>query len=323
MDALTLLNQHIKVEEVLQHYDFDKITHDGDMIRSACKIHGGSNPTSFVINSESGLWYCHSECGGGDIYTLVQRMENTDFRSAVQWVAKFFNIDIQNLQINERKTNYLVDLQKWMKLMKQRKLHKVHEPFHINEEVRPVAKYRDFKPETLEKFGLGFVESVTLSKRNEETYTLRNRLAFPIIFDGIQVGISFRRTKSSDFPKWSHQPPHIETGELLYNFDNVKNEPIITIVEGILDVWAYDEIGVPAVATFGAHLSEQQYKLLLRTGADIILSYDGDEAGKKATKKVLQMLKNKATIKRVVEFEKDEDPQSIGRLELKKRYGIE
>ena len=64
MDAVTLLIKHLDAEKLLEHYDFDRIKSDGDMIRSSCKIHGGNNPTAFVINKETCLWYCHtSDCG--------------------------------------------------------------------------------------------------------------------------------------------------------------------------------------------------------------------------------------------------------------------
>ena len=47
--------------------------------------------SAFVINKDTGLWYCHTgNCGGGDIFTLVERFEDfskTDFPRTVQWLA--------------------------------------------------------------------------------------------------------------------------------------------------------------------------------------------------------------------------------------------
>lgn len=331
MDAISLINKHLDVEKVLLHYDFDHVNNENDVIRACCKIHGGNNPTAFAIRREDGVWVCHTgDCGAGDIYTLVQKMEGIDFPSAVRWVANFHGIDINNLQITERKTEYMEELKKFVKTMKGKK--KCHElnPFEIPEQIKKVGKYRNFKEDTLVYFNLGYVDSVQLNKRNGEPYTLFHRLVFPIIFNNIQVGISFRKTKSTDFPKWSHQPANLETGELLYNYDNCKNESIITIVEGISDVWAYHEIGVPAVCTFGAHVTEEQYKLLLKTGADLCFSFDGDDAGRRATEKAILgykkdgklikgMFKYKANCS-MVEFEEGEDPESISREELRKKY---
>jgi DNA primase len=84
-------------------------------------------------------------------------------------------------------------------------------------------------------------------------------------------------------------------------------------------VWAYHEIGVTAVCTYGAHLADEQYKLLLKTGADIILSYDNDDAGNKARDKAIEMLKNKTNLF-LVTLPKGKDPENITRQELRECY---
>lgn len=330
MDAIELLKDKIDPEKLLEHYDFTGIRHHGNMIRSCCKLHGGDNPTSFVMNEE-GVWYCHTgDCGAGDVYTLVQIMEGLTFRESVEWVAQFFHVDIANLSIKERADTYVKELKSWMKALTSRRK-KLVSPYSISVPVREVTKFRDFEPETLRHFELGFVDEISLEKRDGGSYTLRNRLVFPIYQNGVMVGASFRKTKSQDFPKWSHQPVNLETSDILYNYDSVKHEPSIVVVEGMPDVWAYYEIGVPAVATFGAHMTDEQYKLLMRTGADLVFSYDGDEAGRFATRKcttgykdkkgtfIQGIFKNKANCS-VVLFDEGEDPASIPREQLKLNY---
>jgi DNA primase len=319
MDALTLLNEHIDVVKLMSHYDFNKVNEEGNMVRSCCKIHDGNNPSAFVMNVDTGLWYCHTgDCGGGDAYTLVQRLENCDFHTAVKKIATLFGVDIENLVITERKETYMRELQNFIKLMQSRKKTKLP-PYYIPEDIKEVAKFRTFNESTLEKFGLGYVEEVSLFKRTGEPYTLRNRLVFPIIMDAIQIGISFRKIRAEDYPKWSHQPVHLETKNILYNYDATLGQRTVVVVEGIPDVWAYDEIGVVAVCTFGAHMADEQYRLLMRTGADLVFSYDGDEAGRLATKKAMDMFRYKANMECVV-FDEGEDPDNIPREELKKRY---
>ncbi len=319
MDAVSTINKNIDVDKLLRHYDFDKVRNDGDYIRACCKIHGGNNPSAFVISRETGLWFCHTNCGGGDVYTLVQKMEDIDFPSAVRWLAQFYNVDIGNLQIAERQSQHMNELQQFIKLMRKKKKKKTVEPFTINEEIQEVTKYRNFKSETLEHFKLGYVDKVTLKKRNGEDYELYKRLTFPIIQNGIQVGISFRRTRSTDNPKWLHQPVNIETRELLYNYDDVKNEKQIIVVEGITDVWSFYELGLPCVSTFGAHITEEQYKLLLKTGADLIFAFDGDDAGRLANESAIKMFKNKANYS-VIKFKEGQDPENVSREELKELY---
>lgn len=319
MDALSLLNKKIDVIKVLEHYDFDNIHPDGDFIRSSCKLHGGNNPSAFVASLETGLWYCHTgDCGGGDIYTLVQVMEECDFPTAVKWVANFFDVDINNMQITERKDAHVKEMKNWIKTIKSRRKKSMPE-YHIDVETKKVAEFRDFKPETIDYFSLLYVDEIELERKSGGTYTLYKRLVFPIIQNGVQIGASLRRIRGRDVPKWSHQPLSIETSELLYNYDNTANQKEVVIVEGIPDVWAFHEIGIVAVATFGAHVTLSQYKQLMRTGADLIFAYDGDSAGRSATQKALSMFRYKANLF-YLEFEEGEDPESITREELKERY---
>ena len=319
MDAVELLQQHLDVVKVLGHYGFNKIRPDGEMIRSCCEIHNGDNPSGFVISQETGLWYCHTgACGGGDIFTLVQKMEECNFTTSVRRVAEILGIDIASMTITERKSTHIKELREWVKAMKSRKKEEKKE-YIIEAELKDVAKFRNFKEETLQKFGLKFVEKIELAKRDGSPYVLTNRLVFPIVQNGIQVGASLRKTRSKDVPKWSHQPAHIDTRDLLYNLDATESASKIVIVEGMPDVWAYDEIGIVAVCTFGAHITEEQYKMLMRTGKDLVLSFDGDEAGRVATERAIDLFRYKCTIE-VVEMREGEDPDNIDREELVKRY---
>jgi len=319
MDAVSKINEHLDIDKLLNHYQFDVSSTDSTIIRSACKLHGGSNPTGFAINRDNGLWFCHTgNCGGGDVFTLVRHFEKLEWEETVQWLASFFGISIDGLTIVEHKPSYLKDNDKFLKAMQKRKTLELI-PYFIDEEIRPVTKFRKFNETTLRTFDLGYVERVGLKRRTGEPYTLSHRLVFPILFNGIQVGLSFRRVKNTDVPKWSHQPAHINTSNLLYNYDACNGECVVVVVEGITDVWAYYEIGVTAVATFGAHITHEQYKLLLKTGADLVFSFDGDEAGQLATDKAIAMFKNKANLS-VVSLKDGEDPESIEREELCGRY---
>ena len=319
MYAVDKILKEANVINLLEHYGFDPSLVNGDLIRSKCKIHGGDNPTAFVINTDTSLWYCHTgDCGGGDMFTLVEKMENLSFHDAVKWLSKFFNISIEGLEIKEKKDRLKKELEGFLKAMKSRKKYKI-KPYNINADVKEVKKFRSFSSDTIKHFNMGFVESIELEKKDGSNYSLKNRLLFPISFNNEIIGIALRRTKSTDVPKWSNQPVNIDTGAILYNYDNAKSSGTIVVVEGITDVWSYHEIGVSAVSTFGAHLTDEQYKLLMKTGADLVLSYDGDDAGYNATKKAIKMLLNKANVY-VVDIPKGKDPESIDREELLKLY---
>lgn len=319
MYALDKILQSVDVDKLLEHFGFEVSNTEGSILRGKCKIHGGNNPTSFVMNRETTMWFCHTGgCGGGDAFELVQKLLHITFFESVEWLSKFFEVDITGLEILERKDKLKKELDIFIKAMKGKKTKIINE-YVISEEIKSVKSFRKFKKETLEHFKLGYVDKITLKKRSDEEYTLRNRLLFPIIFQGKTVGIALRRTKNSDVPKWSNQPINIDTGEMLYNYDATIGENIIVIVEGITDVWAYHEIGITAIATFGAHLTDKQYKLIIKTGADVVLSYDNDVAGNKARDKAIKMLKNKCNLYSVT-LPEGHDAEDIERGELKELY---
>lgn len=318
MDATTLINQHLNVATIMDYYRFELTMSDKTFARGSCRIHGGDNPTAFVINMENGLWFCHTGgCGGGDVYTLVELIEGVDFKQAVQKVAFILGLDIDNLEIQQRKADYLKDIRDFIKFMKKRKKEPLKE---IKLPVgRKVSKFRSFKRETIEKFGMFFLPEYKTVSKSDKEYTLHNRLVFPIKFKDKIVGMSMRRTKSNDYPKWSHQPPSIYTGNLIYNYDALIGQEGITIVEGIPDVWAFDEIGVPCGATYGAHITEEQYRLIIKTGAELTLCFDNDDAGVKATKKAIEMFRNKTRLYQI-KLPRGNDPDDISREELEKLY---
>jgi len=320
MDAVTIVQQNIDVERILRYYDFEHIKCEGNLIRACCKLHNGDNPSAFVINTDNGLWYCHTGgCGGGDIFTLVQRLEGfNSFSKTVRWLSDFLGIDISTMQIVERKVDYIKDLQKFIATIRQKRKTEL-KPYYLDVPVKEVVKFRDFQESTLQHFKLGHIDAITLLNNAGESYTLYNRLVFPIIVNDMQVGVSLRRVNNNDQPKWSHQPLNIATNKLLYNCDVLNSCAEIVICEGITDVWAFHEIGVPAVAVFGSHISKEQYKRLMYSGANIIFAFDGDEAGQAATNKAVKLFRHKANIE-VISLDINTDPESITREALLQKY---
>lgn len=52
-----------------------------------CPLHDDRSP-SFSVSEEKGLWYCHAGCGGGDVYTLVEKLEKCGFKEAKKIIEK-------------------------------------------------------------------------------------------------------------------------------------------------------------------------------------------------------------------------------------------
>ena len=318
MDAVSVIKQNIDVEKILRHYNVD-FKYFGDYIRCACPIHNGDNPTAFVIN-EDFLWSCHTGgCGAGDVFTFIEQMEDLDFPKAVKKVAEILEIDIENLIIAERKNDYLKEVEKFLKYIKSKKKKKTLNEYVPKAELTQVRSFRNFDEKTLKKFELKYAKEIELDKKDGGTFKLYERLVIPIYVNDVQIGVSIRKIRAKDNPKWFHAPHTMETGNILYNIDNCKSDSEIIVCEGMFDVWSWYEAGYNAVCTFGAHLSEEQYRMLLRTGKNIIWCYDGDNAGLEATKKAVQMMKYK-TNQWVIHLPEGADPGNCSPDDLRELY---
>ena len=321
MDAVSLIKNNLDVEKVLRYYNID-FKYFGDYIRCACPIHNGDNSTAFVIN-EDFLWYCHtSDCGKGDVFTFIEKIEDLDFPKAVKKIAEILGIDIENLIIAERKSDYLKEVEKFIKYVKsiKKRQDKELKEYKVRAELSQVRSFRNYKESTLIHFDLKYAKEIELDKKSGGTFSLYERLVIPININNVKIGVSIRKIRAKDNPKWFHAPPEIETGSILYNLDNCIDEGEIIVCEGIFDVWSWYEAGFNnVVCTFGAHLTEEQYRILLRSGKDIVWSYDGDSAGLSATQSAINKMRYKVN-QWVIKMPENADPGSLKPSELKELY---
>lgn len=324
MYAVEFINKHLDPIKILEYYNFEKITDYGNMIRARCKIHGGDNPTAFCWNKNNNLWICYTgNCGGGDVFTLIEKLEKCNFTTAVQKAAEILNININDMEIiseDRIRTEHL----KW--LNKQLKKQTREE---TKEYVLPYTKYSmvndnftRFDELTLAFYGAKFCDLFP-----SENGFLYNKLVIPLFENNKIIGCALRDTTGTEMPKWYYTPKHIKVSSILYNYDLVRdlseqNSDITEIIltEGIFDVWAYHLAGLNnAVAVFGSSISDEQVKLILQLNLDVTLSFDNDTAGHKAAKKATSLFKNKVTLKQV-NLPEGKDPADLPTEDLLKAY---
>lgn len=286
MDVIELINKRVDFHSLLDKYNAKSIKEFNDSIRCCCPVHKGDNPSCFVYDLDKKVFFCHS-CGcSGDAIQFVEYMEDCSFKKAVDILTSILNIDIEGIQIIEKKDRYAREIEQLKKLYKRK--HKIIKEFDISRyELQQLSSYRDYDEDVLKEFNVSFAEKIE---------SWNKRIVVPIVQNGKVVGVSTRRTIQDNSPKWVHLPDGIKTGDMLFNIDNCICADRIIVCEGIWDALKWHMNGFNAVCTFGAKLSDEQMKILIKTGADIILGYDNDDAGKKATEKALSMLKGKATV---------------------------
>lgn len=321
MDARSVIDKYIDGTKLLEYYDFRHINNRHEIIRGCCKLHDGDESSAFAYNTTTNEWFCHtSDCGGGDAYEIVKRLEDCSYPQAVLKMAEIFNVDISNLKLTTIKTSNQKEKDEWLDLMKKLSDKSTPKPFVFPDlEIKNISKFRNYTKETLDYYGTMFTETYPITKSDGSSYELKNRIIIPITFKGQLVGNALRRTKSNDIQKWSNQG--FDSGEILYNYDDCLKYLIETgideviCVEGIFDVWSHYQQGIyNVVATFGAHITDTQIELLQGMCTTLILAYDNDEAGRENTRKVIKALKCKFDLY-VMQFKEGEDPGSCNELQ--------
>lgn len=318
MDAVEAINAVLNPRDILEHYHFQHINETNDSIRACCGIHNGDNPTGFVWNKSNNLWYCYTgDCGGGDIFTLIQKIECVDFKTAVLKAAEIVGVDIQNYNLNLSENHIKKEQLKWLE--KQNRMHKKQE---IKKYCIPEMKYKlsdpnfkRFDSNTISHFGGKFYTIFPT-----ETNILKHKLLIPLYKGYVTVGVALRDTTGINVPKWFYQPKGLPMGQLLYNFNEDEIYEEIILVEGIFDVWRFYEIGIHnVVAVFGSAVSDEQYKTILKTGAAVTMCFDNDTAGHKATVNTAKKFRNKAELK-YIQLPDGKDPGDCTHNELMTAY---
>ena len=147
-------------------------------------------------------------------------------------------------------------------------------------EINRISRYRGISEETLRLCEVGYSKD-------------RDRIVFPIRNEvGTCIGVTMRRRDNTNPIKWLHYPTGVKVGEYLYGL-NLNIGEVPWLVEGAIDVLKLRDMGIFAVGCFGAKLTDEQVKILIRNFTSVNIMYDGDKAGMDATYNAIQKLKNK------------------------------
>ena len=251
------LKHHIRIDDIISYYtnkESLKKSRDGYFI--LCPFHNEKTP-SFLVNTHRNLFFCHGCKVGGDAISFVMEYKKMDFIQAMEEIASIYN--------------YELDLNK-NDMMKE--LDEKTERLLSNKEAMNYLKERSINIEIIKKFNIGFD---------------KGRIYLPIFRNKTHIGYTARTIKD-DRPKYLHSKG-LDRKNLLYGYrhilDNVDN---IFITEGVFDTISLTKPNYNAVAVLGAGLSEIQCKMIESKTESVILCFDNDEAGRKATMKAMDLL---------------------------------
>jgi DNA primase len=316
--------------------DHTRIQKAGHRYKGLCPLHKEKTP-SFSVDPTQGLYYCFG-CGkGGDAIGLHMELTGDDFPGAIEALANRYGIPLPTRSERpdkDRPPDLRPVLEAAQKLF-VRELGNHAEP-------QRYLHGRKISPELAAEYGLGYapdawehlydalrfdfpveqLEAAGLTGRrrsDDKPYDrFRNRLMFPIRNPaGRLVGFG-GRTLGDDKAKYinTSETQQFHKGSLLYGLDRAKKTIRETsravLVEGYFDVLGAAAAGVEGVvAGMGTALTPTQAKLLARYAEEVILGYDGDEAGENAARRALGLLLAEGLTVRRARFGAGEDPDSL------------
>ena len=312
----------------------------------SCPFHSEKTP-SCTIFTDNQSFYCFGCGAGGDVITFIMKIENLDFTEAVKLLAQR-----SGLEVPERNSADSKLAQRKTRIYEMNRL--AANFFYTNLFKGPNKaglKYfvqRKLTPETIKKYGLGFapdswrelsdylrskgysdeeIIDAWLGGRSQKTgksYDMfRNRVMFPIIdLRGNIIGFGGRVLDDSQ-PKYlnTSQTPVFEKGSNLFSMNFAKNAETkrIILCEGYMDVIAVNQAGFEnVVATLGTAITPNQARLISHYAEEVIIAYDSDGAGQKATQKAINHFADVGVRTRVIHMEGAKDPD-----EYIKKFGAD
>ena len=334
-DVILDIKSKVNIVDVISEYL--PVEQKGKNYFAICPFHDDHNP-SMSISPEKQIYTCFVCGASGNVFNFVANYEKVSFVSAVKKVAQKAGI---NLDINV-KDDYKPQDTKYDKYYKmfditnkyyQNNIKSVYgkkaiEYLHnrkidddvINEFEIGLSMNDNNVSKLLEKKGYDVNELIDIGlcgKKDNFVYDIfRNRIMFPLYnLDGKPVGFSGRIYNGEEDSKYVNSKESIifKKGNLLYNYhralSHAREKHQIIVVEGFMDVIRLYTIGIKnVVATMGTAITKEHANLLMKLSKNIVLCFDGDKAGEKATISALDALEKIGITPKIIRLEDDLDP---------------
>ncbi|MDR0986494.1 MAG: DNA primase [Ruminococcus sp.] len=328
------LKLRIPIESVIgSHVELRRA---GKNMVGLCPFHSERTP-SFSVNTAEQYYHCFGCGAGGNVITFVMNFERLEYIEAIKLLAERAGLSIPESDGREEQFAKL----KSRILSANRDAAKFfHQNLAYNAE--KAVRYLDSRglsKATVVKYGIGYArqgwDSLTkhltglgyteyelrearLSTGKEGNFFdfFRDRIMFPIIdLRGNVIGFG-GRTIDTDGPKYINTPenPVFHKGRNLFSLGFAKktNAESYILCEGYMDVIALAQGGFEnAVATLGTALTPEQARLLAIYTKEVFISYDSDEAGRKAASRAINILSEAGLRTKILEIKNAKDPDEF------------
>lgn len=320
-----------------------KIEQKGSRYWACCPFHSEKTP-SFSIDNQGGFYHCFGCKESGDVIKFVQKMESVEFMDAVKILAEKAGMQIPEFEVSEDRKKYQKKKERLLSALDYAYKHYVENLYNKDaKQAQDYIKSRKFTRRELEDFKIGFsknwtdiveylkskgfseeelLESGICNKKDNRLFdAIANRLVFPIFNSfGECIGFSARALEKTDFAKYKNtaETPVFQKGRVVFGIHllkALKQQQLldkIILVEGQMDVIAMHRSGFKStVACMGTALTKDHVTELKKYCQNIILCFDGDGAGIKATLRAIEMFRNENVNLKVVSLPEGKDPDEI------------
>jgi DNA primase len=334
-DIVDEIKSRINIVDVVGRYV--SLKKAGNNYKGRCPFHNEKTP-SFIVSEQKQIYKCFGCDEGGDVIRFVMKVENIDFMDSLDILGKEINIDVKKELSNDFDKS---------SIKKKRKYYDMNlyiAKFYFNNlkndnQARNYLEDRGLSNKIINRFGIGFASDsweeskkflkdknfleseiyenglITKTKKGNFIDKFRNRIIFPIFnIKNEIIGFGGRVIDNKSIPKYLNSPETIVFNKRynLYALNFVRkysNKDYIIVVEGYMDVVSLNQYGITnVVASLGTALTIEQVKLLKRYYKKIVLCYDMDDAGVKATNRAIELLNTEKLNVKVLTLEDCKDP---------------
>ncbi len=346
-DTVREVAERLSIAEVIGEYV--SLKRSGSNFLGLCPFHGEKTP-SFNVNPAREIFHCFGCGAGGDIFSFVMKIEGISFPEALRKLAARAGVAIEDRPLTdaEKQLKTERDQQRTIMLVTAEHYRDTLTRKPEGAAARSYLQEREVDPETSAAYGLGFAserrdtliqllkakglplelaEQLGIIRRGDRGWydLLHNRLIFPIRDkQGQPIGFAGRVLDNS-LPKYINSPesPLYHKSSVLFGVDlalrDIRQSGTAIIVEGYFDHLALYRAGIRnALATCGTALTDGHIGLLKKHAGRVCLLFDGDNAGRKATVRAMELCLEQALPVYVINLPQGEDPDS-----LLQKHGVE
>jgi DNA primase len=348
------------IEAVLKHHDivdvigkYVHLSKQGRNMKGLCPFHSEKSP-SFSVNPEKQIFKCFGCGAGGNVITFLRDIEGYSFTEAVRHLAEEVGISFGWQEATPEQTEKQLERDHLMKAH-ERAAMLYHYILKNTEQGKAASQYlqtRGFTESLIETFQIGYAPArrdtlVVQLQKNDFRMPLmesgglvsakssgdgyfdkfHDRIMFPIRDAKGRVIAFAGRTLGNEQPKYLNSPETIlfRKSRVLYNYHQarpaIKKQSSIIVFEGYADVIKAWSAGVQnGVGTMGTAMTEEHARMMRLSAEEVIMCYDGDNAGQSASYKSLSVLEKAGITVKVAVIPDRLDPDEYIALHGAERF---